>query len=430
MKWHEPITFTVHILSPVAIGTGEKCNTLGFIVDGGKVLVVDERKFFGALTERQREMFLQWIEPLAGNLAYIRQQIQRARGNQQLRRQLEQQRRDTESRISLGKFLRENLRMPQPADWLRQQKAVRYEVNAIRAPDRYEGFAFCLKTPDHRPYIPGSELKGAIRTAVLVRALHGDPLDLVVKALQSKDIRQLIDEIERLKKDPRLERELRQKQSVLSRKLQDLWQTTEWQLLRAGSKDAHNDLFRGVSISDSEPLPTDALRIYAAKRLNMSREVTVFVEAIAPGNNKTTITLSIAHPDWWLQKIGLTDKAGWLDWTKLAQALYEHANAVLDFIARKFPQVREKAQWLKEQNKPDEPLVCLGWGQGFLSVTMTEPLLRRHSDAYETLRQAMAQAISQYGCTKQNNFPKTIWAALDRNGQPYDLFGWVKLVRG
>ena len=406
MKWNEPITLTVRILSPIVIGTGEKCNTLGFVVDGRKVLVVDERRFLSALSEHQQRRFLRWLEPLAGNLAHIRQRIQQARGNQQLRQQLQQQRRETENQLSLERFLRESLQMPQPVNWLRSQKAVRYEVVAVRAPDRYEGFAFCLKTPDHRPYIPGSELKGAIRTAVLTKMLNGN----------ANLLRQLAQNLQ---------------PNMTKGQLNALWQETEWMLLRRNQndKDAHNDLFRGIAISDSEPLPTDALRIYAAKRLNMSRDVTVFVEAIAP-ECETSVTLSVARPDRWLREIGLTNKAGWLDWTKLAQALYEHANAVLDFIARKFPQVREKAQWLKEQNKPDEPLVCLGWGQGFLSVTMTEPLLRRHSDAYETLRQAMAQAISQYGCTKQNNFPKTIWAALDRNGQPYDLFGWVKLVRG
>jgi hypothetical protein len=60
---------------------------------------------------------------------------------------------------------------------------------------------------------------------------------------------------------------------------------------------------------------------------------------------------------------------------------------------------------------------------------MTEPLRRRHPDAYETLRQAMAQVIRQYELTKPKNFPKTIWAALDANGQPSDLFGWVQLKR-
>ncbi len=406
MKWHEPITLTVRILSPIVIGTGEKCNTLGFVVDGRKVLVVDERRFLSALSEHQQQKFLRWLEPLAGNLAHIRQQIQRARGNQQLRQQLQQQRRETENQLSLERFLREALQMPQPVNWLRSQKAVRYEVVAVRAPDRYEGFSLCLKTPDHRPYIPGSELKGAIRTAVLAKMLNDN-----AKLLQE------------------LAQNLRP--SMSREQLSGLWQRTEWKLVRQNEndRDAHNDLFRGIAISDSEPLPTDALCIYAAKRLNMSRDVTVFVEAIAP-RHETRVTLSVAHPDRWLQAIGLTDKAGWLDWTKLARALYEHANAVLDFIARKFPQVNQRAGQLKQQNNPDEPLVCLGWGQGFLSVTMTEPLLKKHSQAYETLRQAMAQAISQYGRTKPNNFPKTIWAALDGNGQPSDLFGWVKLVRG
>jgi CRISPR-associated protein Csm5 len=413
MKWREPITLTVRILSPVVIGTGEKCNTLGFITDDGKVLVVDERKFFAALNELQRERFLSWIEPLVGNLAHIRQQIQRAGRNQALQQRLRQQRRDAESNLSLAKFLRENLRMLQPAQWLRSVQALRYEVAAVALPNRYEGFTLCLKTPDHRPYIPGSELKGAIRTAVLAKILNDD-INL---------LRQLAQNL---------------RPNMTKGQMNALWQGNEWLLLRRNQsdKDAHYDLFRGIAISDSKPLQTNALRIYPAKRLNMSRDmsrdVTVFVEAIAP-NSETEVTLSVACPDRWLQAIGLTDKAGWLDWAKLAQALYEHSNAVLDFIAKKFParefpQVQAKAQKLKEQNKPDEPLVCLGWGQGFLSITMTEPLRQKFPEAYEALRQAMAQAIRQYERTKQNNFPKTLWVALDRNGQPSDLFGWVQLV--
>jgi len=404
MKWREPITLTVRILSPVVIGTGEKCNTLGFITDGGKVLVVDERKFFAALSEPQRERFLSWIEPLVGNLAHIRQQIQRAGRNQALQQRLRQQRRDAESNLSLAKFLRENLQMSQPAQWLRSVRALRYEVAAVAPPNRYEGFTLCLKTPDHRPYIPGSELKGAIRTAVLAKILNDD-VNL---------LRQLAQNLR-----PNMPRG----------QMNALWQGNEWLLLRRNQndRDAHYDLFRGIAISDSKPLQTNALCIYAAKRLNMSRDVTVFVEAIAP-NSETEVTLSVACPNRWLEAIGLTDKAGWLDWTKLAHALYEHSNAVLDFIAKRFPQVQAKAQKLKEQNKPDEPLVCLGWGQGFLSITMTEPLRQKFPEAYETLRQAMAQAIRQYKRTKQNNFPKTIWAALDANSQPSDLFGWVQLI--
>jgi CRISPR-associated protein Csm5 len=404
MKWREPIPLTVRILSPVVIGTGEKCNTLGFITDGGKVLVVDERKFFAELNELQRERFLSWIEPLVGNLAHIRQQIQRAGRNQALQQQLRQQRRKAESNLSLAKFLRENLRILQPAQWLRSVQALRYEVAAVTLPNRYEGFTLCLKTPDHRPYIPGSELKGAIRTAVLAKILNDD-VNL---------LRQLAQNL---------------RPNMTKGQMNALWQGNEWLLLRRNQndRDAHNDLFRGIAISDSEPLPTNALCIYPAKRLNMSGNVTLFVEAIAP-NRETKVTLSVACPDRWLQAIGLTDKAGWLDWTKLAHALYEHSNAVLDFIAKRFPQVQAKAQWLRKQNNPQAPLVCLGWGQGFLSITMTEPLRQKFPEAYETLRQAMAQAIGHYGRTQANNFPKTLWVALDKNGQPSDLFGWVQLI--
>lgn len=407
MRWNEPLTLKVRILSPVAIGTGEKCNTLGFIADGSKVLVVDEKAFISALTQRQREMFLQWLEPLAERLAFLREGERRARGNQAQLRSVRQQRQETERSLSLKSFMSETLRMPQPAQWLRQAaKAVQYEVNAVSVPNRYEGFSLCLKTPDHRPYIPGSEIKGALRTAVLNTLLSKNASLLANLQGQISG--------------------LQGNQQQLRRRLQQIWQSTEQNLLRSGKLDAHYDIFRGIAVSDSEPLPTNTLRIYAAKRLGMGRDVTVFVEAIAP-NSETTVTLSVARPDRWLRHMGLTDKSGWLDWQKLAQAIYEHSNAVLEFIAQKFPQIRQRVNWLKSQNQPNSPLVCIGWGQGFLSVTMTDPLRRQHPQAYEALRQAMAQAIRQYERTKPNNFPKTVWAALDGNGNPADLFGWVKL---
>jgi CRISPR-associated protein Csm5 len=383
MKWREPITLTVRILSPVVIGTGERCNPMGFFVaDDGRVWVVDERKFIEVLIERGlAEGFRIWLEG-----------------------QLQQNQRPNLK----GFFDERKIQAEKRTEILRA--SVAYVLPLVSSGQRMSRFNLCLKTPDHRPYIPGSELKGAIRTAVLAKILNDD-VNL---------LRQLAQNLR-----PNMPRG----------QMNALWQGNEWLLLRRNQndRDAHNDLFRGIAISDSEPLPTNALRIYAAKRLNMSGNVTVFVEAIAP-NSETEVTLSIACPNRWLQAIGLTDKAGWLDWAKLAHALYEHSNAVLDFIAKKFParefpQVHAKAQKLKEQNKPDEPLVCLGWGQGFLSITMTEPLRQKFPTAYENLRRAMAQAIRQYDRTKQNDFPKTLWVALDRNGQPSDLFGWVQLVK-
>jgi hypothetical protein len=64
MKWREPITLTVRILSPVVIGTGERCNPMGFFVaDDGRVWVVDERKFIEVLIERGlAEGFRIWLE--------------------------------------------------------------------------------------------------------------------------------------------------------------------------------------------------------------------------------------------------------------------------------------------------------------------------------------------------------------------------------
>ena len=376
MRWHKLLPLRLKVLTPVVVGTGEKCTSLGFVPDGTKVLVVDEHRFIRLLTEKQRQLLLDWLD-------------------------------ESLPKATLNHFLRDKLKMSQPAQWLRQQQAVRYELPLASKAQHPPRFFVCLKTPDHRPYIPGSEIKGALRTAVLAAMLTGNALD------------QLVDEIDKISPKPQSQRELNQ-----------IGQKTEWKLLRAKAAeamDAHNDLFRGLSISDSEPFLPSSLRLYAAKRLGMTRNVTVFTEAIAP-ENETKVTLSIASPDRWLEAAGLTGKGEWLDWNKLAEALYEHANAVLDFLAQKFPQMKQHIQELKEQNQKDAPLLRLGWGQGFLSVTMTAPLRRQNPNAYEALVKALAQAIGKYQRAQPKNFPKTVWAALDQNDQPFAFFGWLKIV--
>jgi CRISPR-associated protein Csm5 len=227
MKWREPITLTVRILSPVVIGTGERCNPMGFFVaDDGRVWVVDERKFIEVLIERGlAEGFRIWLEG-----------------------QLQQNRRpNLKGFFDAKEIFGEEKSAEKKTEILRA--SVAYVLPLVSLRQRMLRFNLCLKTPDHRPYIPGSELKGAIRTAVLAKMLNDD-VNL---------LRQLAQNL---------------RPNMTKGQMNALWQGNEWLLLRRNQndRDAHNDLFRGIAISDSEPLPTDALRIYAAKRLNMRRD--------------------------------------------------------------------------------------------------------------------------------------------------------------
>ncbi len=403
MRWQQPITLKVTVCSPVLVGSGEKCNALGFVPDRNRntVLVVDEHRLFAALKEEECEKFLHWLEDLISQ--ENRPAPQRARP-------------------SLNDFLP---RIKKSAEWLRQSKAVRYELRWCEEIERADPrrrdefirrcreFSLCLKTPDHRPYLPGSELKGALRTAVLVELL----------TQTHQQLNQLVQGISKLHSD--LQRE--PQKSNQSRQLRQLALQTEQNLLRSGQRDAHYDLLRGVAISDSQPFPQSALRLYAAKRLGMSRDVTVFTEAIAPGS-QTVVTLSLARPDRWMEKLGLTDHSGWLNWNQLAQALYSHANAQLEFLERKFPQLRQRINQLRNLNSPDAPLMRIGWGQGYISTTMTYPIRTQHPNEYETLRKIMAELIRQYRRTASNNFPKTLWVVWTNN-QAADLFGWIQLMR-
>ncbi|MXY26658.1 type III-A CRISPR-associated RAMP protein Csm5 [Candidatus Poribacteria bacterium] len=110
-----------------------------------------------------------------------------------------------------------------------------YTLSCPQSPEEVE-IREAIKSVGNRPYIPGSTLKGAIRTALLGEILSEND------QIYDKSLRQLETLIEREPRGyPRREQPGRQVESL------------------AFGKDPNHDLLRALQVSDTEPLHSDAL---------------------------------------------------------------------------------------------------------------------------------------------------------------------------
>ena len=117
--------------------------------------------------------------------------------------------------------------------------------------------AAAIKDPQHRPYLPGSSLKGAIRTAIMRTALARN-----ARELRRGDIGRAGGRRAAQRADDRLDREV-------------------------FGPDSSGDLLRALQVADSDPVPSAGL---ALTRVRMVPGLDVDVEAIASGTRLSALS--------------------------------------------------------------------------------------------------------------------------------------------
>ncbi len=410
MKFGEPKTIRLKATTPVFIGNGETLKPLSYLLDGNVVHVLDEGRFFAQLSPQEQERYLNWIDPLLDRLARLEEEIAQARDDFERRRQLQRQRREIEGGLSVQHFLANVLRT-RPLAFVSRCEA--YTVRCNTPPDR-DGFRLQFKDIASRPYIPGTEIKGALRTALLY-ALAADP----------KNYPWLRDRLERLRTD------LRSGLSVWEkvRRLEKIAGELEARLLRGVEDDAKFDFLRFLEVSDSTSCGPDALRIELTQMLGTGRYTRTWVETIAPGS-EVTAQIALGDSRLILRELGLERLQEWLSFSKLLEACYIRSSDILDEEMRFFagePQLAALVARLQRQNDPKAPLLRLGQGQGFLGVTVNLPVKQRDEQLYdEAIREGVS--LQRRWRTTRGKFPKTRRVVTDHRGIPQNLLGWVKVA--
>lgn len=195
----------------------------------------------------------------------------------------------------------------------------------------------CIKDPYGNPYIPGSSIKGMLRTILLCAEL--------MKQEKKYDI-------DRENIVLNLRQENVKRKQVLARDIKNIECKTFHTLNRPDQKktDAVNDNMSGIIISDSEPLSCNDLILCQKWEQHMDgsyKTLNLLRECIKPGTQiKSTLTIDRTMNDITIEEIH--------------QAIELFYNMYYDTFQRKFP----------HQRRGSSATVFLGGGSGFVSKTM------------------------------------------------------------
>lgn len=403
----------VQCLSPVHIGTGRNVEPFDYILDGNRYIRVNLDALVARLSEEQAARLAEWVSERADRMAALDD-------NQQLS--------ELRREFNLLSFARDH------AVDLRQALLADEELALYKgrgAPDRSLQVREQLKEANGTPLIPGSSVKGAIRTALAFMALKEMP-----QPEQEAVMRQVEQVVIQAAGDRQRSR------GKVPRRLQEqLGQEIEKVVFRCGKKnregrviyeDIHYDLMRIVSVSDCQEEQAELIvsQVYTFVKKRSQRgqredeladQAPIIVEAHAPGNvfrmriNVDGRLLKAIHVrrrqegDEWIgfeervcrifgsQVAGMLSTAGkealeradgeqisdeeWL--RRLEKAVMEH----IETACREFARVlsEEETRWAKQFTDASKVLrfyerlkelgagvapLRLGWGSDFLSTTL------------------------------------------------------------
>ncbi len=290
----------------------------------------------------------------------------------------------------------------EPGDFAAHPEYFRY---TLRGAPALKEIRECIRDAHGRPYIPGSSLKGALRTALL-RALTGK------RTFQRGDFGPSGKASEAKEAAKRLEQE-------------------------QFGRDPNRDVLRAIHLSDSAPLSTAALTL---QRVQMVPKLNIDVEAIPRG---ARLTAALRIDTWLLEQRG---KRG-LEWSdtlaqytrrivKAAQFIavrrlqhewQYHANrkdtAAATFYGKLFEEANSDT-WPK-----DEFLIQVGFATGWRAKTVLgglsddDPLLERIVHDFNLDRGGGRQSR---GYTRGQPFPKARHLAWVGNNPALPM-GWLRV---
>lgn len=322
-------------VAPVHVGSGEIRRANEYLYDraSGMAYFLDEARWVSFLGRRQL------MEPF---LAYIEESS----------RQLGQQQKE---------FRGKNL-----WDWLRAQGVQKREMEALAVRRARAEHSVILKKgslhdvhmqmalSDGRPYVPGSTIKGALRTGILYRLIRQEP----------ERFRDFWQEILR---EAASRDKLRDKEKAWQRAIKSL-ETQALHTLKVEKKpyEMVNSALRGLRVSDAAVAKREAETLLLQKPTKSNRQgktsktPPLFRECIPPGRRlHFTLTADFSM----LRTIGITSFAdifqGLQDYTAQARALLE----------AEFPKYRPQFDKAREAD------CFLGGGTGFLSKTLVYALV-------------------------------------------------------
>jgi len=249
----------------------------------------------------------------------------------------------------------------------------------------YPGLKPFIRNAFSQPYIPGSSIKGALRTSIMY---------IILKRVDDSVRKHILNDfvekrLEKYKRDPRGQKSygrFREKfKKTFAQTLdEDIFQKFT---LRSSQKryDAHSDISRYLKVSDSvsiskDSLIVDEIKIYSARSNESPKKWSIFAECVPPNTNfefDLMVDKGILND---FAKMNRQTQFG-MSFAELSAILSNPLKAAQEMSTDLFQEEQEFfSQELHLKNsmefKDEKPNFRLGWGEGLLgtSITMLLPV--------------------------------------------------------
>lgn len=248
---------------------------------------------------------------------------------------------------------------------------VRYSIDGGEAAkeEKFKGVMTFVKDSEGRPYIPGSGLKGAVRTALAAYLSKKENLTYNKEEIQKAQI-------------PRYPKAyLRYETGNLERKI---FYKLDHKNQRTGKYifNAVNDFMQGIRISDSPPIGFEHLTLtgkYDRLPDGTINKLSIYRECIAPGC-EIEIPITLEMPML---------KATGLDWDIIGEALHDFADSHYEKFEQFFKE-HEDDEDIKTEEGVD---MIIGGGCGFPSKTIIYNLYEKRDQALEIVSKYMMKSF-------------------------------------
>ncbi|HZJ84464.1 MAG TPA: type III-A CRISPR-associated RAMP protein Csm5 [Syntrophomonadaceae bacterium] len=243
----------------------------------------------------------------------------------------------------LGLFLKENKIRPKEYD-----EFVAYSIDAGEAieNEQFREVLTFMKDAYGLPYIPGSSLKGAIRTAIAAQLIKEDDFNWARRGIENADT------------SVRPRRYLSREDNNINRRI---FFRLEHKDIRTNEliRNPINDFMQGIRVSDSHPLELINLTLVGKHERKPDGSVAllpIFRECLIPGS-EAKLQITLDKPI--LAKAGIT-----IDF--IERALHNFADDHYESFEQHFEEKSEDAEIAANQGVD----LILGGGAGFVSKTL------------------------------------------------------------
>lgn len=260
-------------------------------------------------------------------------------------------------------------------------------------------------------YIPGSSLKGAIKTALLFNLIS------------PRDIRKIDNLIF-------TDRRGRMRVGNDNKIFDDIFSSS------SARNKAQSSIMKFMQVSDSSstkvPAVYDVISVMATENgskqfyKDHGKTVRTFLECISPKYNlKTTITTNYNEKTY--ARLGLEDKDKFIDIDFIKKSIYDLSNAFINYeleFSKKYgiTFLNKFYKKIQEDNTPDSPILKVGAGSGFLATTIGLKIKEYDEEEFENYFEKVRLAANGHNYPFEYPKSRKITA---KGAMP---LGWVKLT--